>query len=203
MKTAYAILTASALTTSLIATADAGIINYSFDADTTTASIGDTVNITVRAEIDPQDDPFVGLAGATFNIHVLDPVIGGGAIDNTPPLLGLKPDFVGGGNQGTLAGTSIMGVFAFQFPPFMGPINTGTDLELYSFTYTITEADQRAVMLSFDVLDSQVYTPDVQPMTYDSDSSPMVLEIVQLPTPGAMALLGIAGLVGVRRRRTA
>jgi MYXO-CTERM domain-containing protein len=201
MKTAYAILTMTAMSASMVATAEAGVVHYSFEADATTVSMGDTVHITVHASIDPQGDPFNGLAGATFDIHIADPITSGGMIDKTPPILGLKPDFSDGGNQGTLSGSSILGVFAFQFPPFMGPINTGTELELYSFTYTITEADQREIMLNVSALQSQVYTNDIPPMTYDSMSSPLFLQVVQAPTPGALALLGLAGLVGNSRRR--
>lgn len=202
MRTTYALLAAAALTTSLVAHADAGVIHFSFDADTTTAHVGDTVNVTVRADIDPQDDPFVGLAAGQFNILVNDPTSGGGVIDNTPPLLGLKPDFLAGGNQGVLDGSSIMGILAMQFPPMMGPINTGTALELYSFTYTITEADAREIEFDLDVTISQVYIDNISPMTYDNTVAPLTIAVAQLPTPGALALLGAAGLVGIRRRRT-
>lgn len=201
MKTTYAALTVSALAMSFVSGANAGIINYSMQADMTVADVGDTVNITVHAEIDPQGGPFLGLGAGQFDINVSDPVAGGGVINNAPPLLGLHPDFIAAGNQGTLAGSSITDIVAAQFPPMGGPFNSGTELELYTFSYTIMEADAREITLNLTEVSSDVYIEPFSVDGFDSSVSPRVIQAGQIPAPGAMALLAVGGLVGIRRRR--
>lgn len=201
MKITYAALTVTALATSLVSGADAGIVSYSLEADTTTASVGDTVNITVHAEIDPQGQPFLGLAAGRFDINITDPAAGGGVLNNAPPLLGLQPDFIAAGNQGTPDGSSITGIIAAQFPPMMGPINDDTELDLYTFTYTITDGAAREVMLNLSNVSSDVYAGPVTVVEFDSSITPLTIQVMQVPTPGALAMLAVSGLVGFRRRR--
>jgi MYXO-CTERM domain-containing protein len=182
------------------AVAQAGMMNYSWSSSHATAVAGDTVTLSVQVAIAPSG-PFVGLAVAAFGINVAD-VPGGGILSNTLPL-GLQPSFVAAGQQGTLVGNSIMGIQAAQLPPMLNPlINTSLSPELYQITYTVTDGAPRTIVFGLDLLSSNVYTGPTSSEAYSHAAQPFMLEVLAVPTPGALALLGLAGLVGTRRRRT-
>lgn len=185
----------------LSAAAHAGTITYSWNASTDTASVGDTVVLTLHASINTMGGLFNGLAVSEFNIGVGD-APGMGLLDNTAPGAGLKPSFLVG-HQGTVVGNALIGAQAAQFPQMLNPgINTATEVDLYTIHYTILDGTPREILFIASILDSKVYTNAFgNSETYASISIPFALNVVPVPAPGALALLGVAGAVGLRRRR--
>ena len=178
-------------------TASAGVIEYTWSASQGTAQMGDTVTMTLNASIDHQQPVFEGLAAAIFNVTIND-VMGGGAISSNM----VHPSFAGLGTPGTITPMGISAVEATQLPGMFNPgVNLDTNIALYSFDYTITDADPRQVIFGIDSISALVYDGmsggiPLQPITHD-----FALNVAAVPAPGALALLGLAGLTGLRRRR--
>jgi len=182
--------------------ARAGVVDYSFDTPQTTVAPGDTVTVTVNALIDPQDSAFVALAAAEFDIMIND-IAAGGTTDISSPGLGLTPDFLSG-DPGVIVDNDVLDVTASQLPPMINPaINTGTELTLYHFNYTIDDSSPRTITIDLANMTSIVYGNETGSVNtpYSSTSSPLELTVSSVPAPGALALLGIAGLLSRRRRR--
>jgi len=179
--------------------ANAGLAHYSIDLSQATASLGDTVTVTVNLTLDPEGANFSGLSVAAFDAMVTDIMGPTGVIDNTSPGLGLAPSWVPLGFPGVVVGDDIMGIQAGQFPP------TNTDLNLLLYTFNYTVGDDTARTIDFDVnatADVMVFGDsifDIQ--SYTTTASGASLQIQGIPAPGALALLGLAGLTGFRRRR--
>lgn len=196
-------LAAAAVAAALLSTAaHAGVVTYSLHTPNTTVAPGDTIPLTVHASIDTQGDPFVALASASFDV-LNDDVAAGGTTDFTSPGLGLTPDFLSG-MPGTLVGNDIMAVQPAQLPQFLNPsINTGTELDLYLFEYTVDDPTPRTITFDIANMTSTIYGNSMGTISvpYTSVSSPLQVNVSSVPAPGALALLGAAGLVGRRRRR--
>lgn len=199
------IVTASASVAAVLlapAGAFAGEVSYHWTADTEMATPGDTVTLTLHASIDPQADPFHGLAAGVFDILIAD-MPGGGSATITGAGLGLAPSFVAYGSNGSLVGGQVLGVEAAQLPAFMNPgINLDTELPLYTMTYTVMDAAPRTILFDVAPESSTMYTNGQGlSMPYLSDSTPFALQVGSVPAPGALALLGMAGVLANRGRR--
>lgn len=176
--------------------ATAGLAEYSVELSSATAALGDVIDVTVHLDLDPQATPFTALSLAAFNVTTTDTQFN--SINNVGPGLGLAPAFVPLGNPGAIVLDDIVGIQAGQFPPTV----FDTSLDLYTFQYTVTDDTPRNVDFSIDVIDTVVFGSSVlDPVSYDSISGSATLQVGGVPAPGALALLGIAGLTGFRRRR--
>ncbi len=203
MKRATLAATGAVAAIACAAIAQASVVEYTLHGDTTEASLGDTIRITVDAVIDPQGAPFHALALSVFNI-VNDDFTGGGTMDFTSPTLGLAPEFAPTGSPGTLIDNDIIGVQAAQLPGFINPaVNTDTNLTIYTFEYSIDDATPRDVTFDLSGLMTQVYAGSGPggSAIITSSSNPFTVSVNTVPAPGAAALLGLAGICGRGRRR--
>ena len=124
---------------------------------------------------------------------------------------GMDPD--GESNVGTWSGygaaaTPSNNTFAPLDPALAGPFfGQGQFIDLYHFRYTVTNFAQRDVTFTLRDLSAQVFNQFVfnngawgsvnLPATFTSS----ILTIGVVPTPASAALVGLGGLVAVRRRR--
>ncbi len=184
------------------ATASAGVVDYSWSASHSSAQLGDTVTMTLNASIDHQQPTYFGLAASILDILVAD-IPGGGSINNAGAGLGVHPSFAAMGNNGQIGLIGIAQVEATQLPMMFNPgINTDTEIELYRFEYTIVDAEARQIAFDVSVFNNTIYSEmGGGGIQLGSSSTPYVLSVTAIPAPGALALLGLGGLVGFSRRR--
>ncbi len=149
-----------------------------------------TVTIRLSAGFPPQ---YLAFAAGRFDLHATEPGWSNGAVLLAPP-----------SNPGVISGPSITGITGGQvhFPPIViaDPTNP---LPLYELQWTATEFSRRTI--EFDTLTSQyvVYTINQFPTSKD-----LVRELTEghgqvrvVPAPAGAAILGLAAIVGMRRRR--
>ena len=105
-------------------------------------------------------------------------------------------------DDGTLqANNDITTVESFQLPPlFNGNFIADNPIELYNITWTPNDYSNRTVTGGTVHINFDVYTDEFgTSIPYDGDVSGFRFDVV--PAPASVALLGLGGLVAVRRRR--
>lgn len=185
------------------------------------AGVGDVVTWTFTAELlnpDPSRTLLAVVNEIEFDVsHQGDT---GVEISNNA----LNPAFDGlfGSDNGTVSGSSITGVTGFQDPPLLVPdpvIDSSNPLVIYEYDMLITDGSPRVLKADVDIIGqfSGSYTLDDFPFQdvffYQlADGSlgqvpftfgPLLFErtLTIVPTPASAALLGIAGVGLVGRRR--
>jgi hypothetical protein len=154
---------------------------------------GEAALLTLSATMAPT--PPVGFAGSIYDII-------GGANWTTGTLSNLlnKVDTLATG-PGTLNGNDIMGIEAFQLPPFFNPnFNAANPIAIYSLTWTPADYTARVV----GVTDANHLNNDVYVDTFGGSASYTGIagagSFNVVPAPASLALLGLGGLVARRRR---
>ncbi|MDQ7014256.1 MAG: PEP-CTERM sorting domain-containing protein [Planctomycetota bacterium] len=153
---------------------------------------GESALLSMWAHMDPEATGFAGsiydiLGTGNFDTGTVD------VYDNL--LDGLTDD-------GTLvAGNDITGVESFQLPPaFNGDFIADNPIELYNITWTPNDYSGRTVSGGTNHINFDVYTDSFgTSVPYTGDVSGFSFDVV--PAPASVALLGLGGLVAVRRRR--
>lgn len=155
---------------------------------------GESAVLTMFAEMDPMQ---VGFAGAIYGI--------GGDADWQAGAIGSYQNLVDSLNTGpgTLgAGNFITNIQNFQLPPFFNPnFDASNPIALYKIVWTPADYTPKNVGFgSIDHVNFDVYTDDFGTSTgYQGDVYSGLIKVI--PAPASAALLGLGGLVGVRRRR--
>lgn len=196
------------------APAAADIIHFTPDQDNSTENTGVSFNGSVEYDylggtsgeltisLTNTTDPLIGgfLTGFVFNINSVDPNAFA-VLDSTS-----NPNFVGMQNESGApfgnfdAGAAVDGSFQGGGSPANGLAIGETGI--FSFLLTASDASTLSAM-SFltgpNEFNFVTRFRGVGPNGEDSDKLPVTV----LPAPGALALLGMAGLIGTRRRRNA
>lgn len=179
------------------ASAQDAYLTWTNDAPPSGALLGDTVTLTLELSFTP--DPGQGFARSIFDI------IGDSDIQNInhdeSQNLGRYYQ-LSYTSDGATVGDDILGIDEWQLPRGFGggtPLNPIPDF--YVFEYTVTDPDVRAitytsyhegVFIYQDAFGTSIpYAMHITPTTF----------WINIPAPGGMVLLGLGGLVAVRRRR--
>lgn len=160
---------------------------------------GDSTLVTVFADPGPAD---YGIGGVLFDVHASEErwsenmtLIPGSA---APPVA-LDP--------GMIMGASVTGILIVQLAPPLGFIPEPGRIPVWSAMFTIADPTPRIIDLSTETARFEVYMfnparfppPEIRALTPTEGSA----RITVTPAPAGLALLGIAGLAGLRRRRPA
>ena len=155
---------------------------------------GESAVLTLWAAMDPA--PAVGFAGSIYDI------MGGanwdtGTVDSYENLV----DSLGTGPGALQGNGDIMGIEAFQLPPFFNPsYDASNPIALYAITWTPADYTARTVEVAdANHLNNDIYTDDFGTSAgYDGVNGAASFNVV--PAPASLALLGLGGLVARRRR---
>ncbi len=153
---------------------------------------GESALLSMWASMDPGATGFAGSIYDIMGTGNFDT----GTVDVFDNLLDALTD------DGTLgAGNNITGVESFQLPPaFNGDFIADNPIQLYNITWTPNDYSNRTVSGGTTHINFDVYTDDFgTSVPYTGDVSGFRFDVV--PAPASVALLGLGGLVAVRRRR--
>jgi hypothetical protein len=183
----------------LAAVASAQSISVHFSADRTQAFTGDVINwtVTVSHDFTGSGAYFGGLSGPQAN--------GFGnllASDNTlGTASNMATAMAGVGVAPTANGASVSNVNVFN-SALLGTNNPANPFDFY--TFSVTASDQVGD-LTYSAAGVWSMFPNSGPFTLPVEfTNPTITsDLVQInvPTPGALALLGLGGLTAARRRR--
>lgn len=154
---------------------------------------GESAVMTMYAQMNPGE---TGFAGSIY-------AIGGDADWAAGTLVSydnLLDDLTDDGTLG--AGNTITGIESFQLPPLFNPFfDASNPIALYSLVWTPADYGSRTVTFgSTNHLNFDVYTDTSgTSVAYTGEVFPGLIKVI--PAPASMALLGLGGLLGVRRRR--
>ena len=174
----------------LAAAASAQSAEFTFSADATEVMVGDTVNFTVSVS-------YTGLSGTGY--------FGGfiGSFLASNPALGTAGNFVnfmgGEGTAPTAAGADVNDINVFNSALL------GTDDQSLGTFFTFSVVADAEGVLSYDAQGvTSLFNSDFifdQAIEVNASVVSDSVNIVPVPAPGAVALLGLGGLVATRRRR--
>jgi len=184
-----------------LATAAAGqslTVRMSFDA--TAIIIGETATATLSAV-------FTGMPDGAYLSSVNIDLIANGASVQVSKVGAVAWNNAGLGfdGQGVASGADVLGINASQFS-LIPPVTAGSPIQIMSFTVTGTA--EGALSYSSATADGAPFSYSVtggafsdQPVSFDDSVLSSDVLNINIPAPSAMALLGLGGLVGGRRRR--
>jgi uncharacterized protein (TIGR03382 family) len=160
--------------------------------------MGDVVTLTLEMSFTP--DPGFGFGSSLFDI-IGDDIAGGGVLNNDETMgYGRYFQFSGTFN-GTVTGDDILGNDEFQLPQAFGggdPLNPIPNF--YVFTYTVTDDTMRTVNYTSMHINADIYQDTFgTSIPYNINVTGTSFDVI--PAPASMALIGLGGLVAVRRRR--
>lgn len=158
--------------------------------------MGDIVTITCEMFFTPDPNHFYYFANSLFD------VIGDDIPGTTLSYTDGRYFYFSGTSPGTVSGDDILGIDEFQLPAgfgggdFSNPIST-----FFVFEYTVTDDTMRAVTYTSEHFNADIYIDGLgTSVAYNVHVTPTTFWI-NVPSPSGMALLGLGGLVAVRRRR--
>lgn len=140
----------------------------------------------------------VGYAASTFSALATN--AGGHALTLVP---GRNPFLVFAGSPSPVAmpDGSVLPIDTFQLPPAFNPLFAGSNpLNIFTMQFQATDFTPRTVTYTSAHATANIYTtPMGGSVPYTAQAGAASFQVV--PAPGALALLGVSGLVAIRRRR--
>lgn len=181
------------------AAASAQTLNVHVSFDTPTVVVGQSFTATMIASFDGHP------AGAYLSSINID-VFGSQAweVSNVSTIVWNNPA-LGFDGQPTASGGDVLGVEAAQFS-LIPPVNSSNPLFVTSWTVTVTEITALEFTYTAAVAANAPYPFSVTGGAFADPAVPFGIgafssDRIITPAPGAFGLLGVGGLLAVRRRR--
>jgi hypothetical protein len=194
----------------LTAAASASTVLYDNFGPGDSYNPGSGWTVSVGPPVNTKWEPGFGftVSGGDFALTTVD--VGIGYVTGTNSVRLHLYDSAGGLPNSVLQTVIVsdFGPFGSLNPPTTADFGGQTILEDGQQYFLVAEAVGPGAWLAWNWNDQgvlgRVFRADEGPWTADNATSPVARvfgELVVVPAPGALALLGLAGLVGVRRRR--